>query len=422
MSAGALRRVAIIAVGSELLTPLRSDTNSLFITAQLNALGMDVVSKHVIGDDRIELAQMIRHALARVDLLVVCGGLGPTEDDITREVVAGVLGRALCERSEISDAIRQRFAARGSEMPAINTRQAMVPEGADVLANGKGTAPGLWMDVEGKAVLLLPGPPRELEPMLAQVVDRKLAARAAGLALSRRVIRITGRTESNADEALHPLYVEWAGAEVPVTATILAALGQIELHLSARAGDRRTAVQALDRATDQVSAALGRDVYSTDGRTLEEVAGAMLVGRAWRISVAESCTGGLIASRLTDVPGSSRYFDRGLVCYSNDAKTQLLDVPVALMAEHGAVSEKVALAMAFGVRAHSGSDVGVGVTGIAGPQGGSPQKPVGTVAVAVVTPEASRVRTLRFMGERGLVKFQASQVALDLVRRLLGGE
>lgn len=422
MSGGSIRRAAIIAVGSELLTPLRTDTNSLLITTQLNALGIEVGFKCVVGDDRVELAEMVRHAMARVDLLVLCGGLGPTDDDVTREVVAATLGRALHERVDISDAIRQRFASRGLEMPAINRRQAMVPEGAEVLTNSMGTAPGLWMDADGKSVLLLPGPPRELGPMLTRVAEEQLKARAGGEALSRRTIRITGLSESHAEEAVQPLYRDWAREHVPVSATILAALGQVELHLSARAGDRRSVEHVLDRATERVCAVLGRDVYSTDGRTLEEVVGALLAARGWWISVAESCTGGLITCRLTDVPGSSRYLDRGVVSYSNDAKTQLLDVPPALIAGHGAVSEEVALSMAAGARARSGSDVGVGVTGIAGPQGGSPGKPVGTVVVAVVTPTASRVRTLRLLGERALVKFQASQAALDLVRRMLEGD
>jgi len=421
VTAGGIRRAAIIAVGSEMLTPLRSDTNSLVITEELNALGIDVVFKCVAGDDKVELSHMLRHALSRVDLVVTCGGLGPTDDDITREVVSAVLSRQLRERAEIVDGIRQRFLARGVEMPAINRRQAMVPEGADVLQNAHGTAPGLWLDVDRKAVLLLPGPPREMQPILIRVVEKKLAARAAGQALYRRVVRMTGRTESHTDELLQPLYDEWARATVPVSATILAALGQIELHLSARAEDRRAVERALDRAVDQVAALLGRDVYSLDGKPLEEVVGLLLAQRRLRVAVAESCTGGLITSRLTDIAGSSRYVERGAVCYSNDAKVELLGVPEALIADKGAVSEDVALAMAHGVRERSRVDVGIGVTGVAGPQGGTLQKPVGTVAVAVVTPDGVSTRTLQFMGERAHVKFQASQAALDLLRRMLVG-
>jgi nicotinamide-nucleotide amidase len=332
--------------------------------------------------------------------------------------VAGVLQRRLYEREEITERIRQRFAARGWKMPEINRRQAMVPEGAEPIDNPNGTAPGLWIEHGDRLVLLLPGPPRELKPMLRGLVEGRLLRRASITTLRRRIVRITGRTESHTEEAVQPLYAQWATAPVPISATILAAFGQIELHLSARAEARESAEAALDRAAEQVASALGRDAFSTDGRTLEEVVGDLLLARGWRIGVAESCTGGLITSRLTDVPGSSRYVDRSVVSYSNEAKTEMLGVPPTLIGEHGAVSEPVALAMAEGIRT-SGLEVGIGVTGIAGPGGGTPEKPVGMVCVAVATPEASRVRTLRFIGERDQVKFQASQAALDLVRRML---
>jgi nicotinamide-nucleotide amidase len=412
-------RAAIIAVGSELLTPLRIDTNSLYITEQLNTLGIEVVFKGVVGDDRAELAHLVRGALERAGLIVLCGGLGPTDDDVTREVVADVLQRKLHERQEITERLRQRFAARGWQMPEINRRQAMVPEGADPIDNPNGTAPGLWIEHGDRVVLLLPGPPRELKPMLRGLVESRLLSRAAMTTLRRRIIRITGRTESHTEEAVQPLYAAWAAAAVPISATILAAFGQIELHLSARAETPEAAESALDRAAEQVRAVLGRDAYSTDGRALEEVVGDLLLARGWRIGVAESCTGGLITSRLTDVAGSSRYVDRSVVSYSNDAKTEMLGVPAALIAEHGAVSEPVAVAMAEGIRVSARLEVGIGVTGIAGPGGGTPEKPVGTVCVAVITPEASRVRTVRFMGEREQVKFQASQAALDMVRRMI---
>jgi nicotinamide-nucleotide amidase len=414
-----LRRAAVLAVGSEMLTPLRIDTNSLFITEQLNAIGIDVVFKGVVGDDRAELATAVRTALERVDLLVLSGGLGPTDDDLTREVVADVLGRPLREQDGITERIRQRFASRGWTMPEINRRQAMVPAGADVLENPNGTAPGLWIEHEDRMVLLLPGPPRELRPMLRAAVAR-LSERRGSTTLLRRVVRITGRTESHADEALQTLYAEWNRAPVPVAATILAALGQIELHLSASAETAERVQRALDAAVMQVQEVLGIDAYSIDGRPLEQVVGDLLAARGWRIGVAESCTGGLITSRLTDVPGSSRYVDRSVVTYSNEAKVAMLRVPEALIAEHGAVSEPVAEAMAEGIRTISGVEVGIGVTGVAGPGGGTAEKPVGMVCVAAVTPAARRVRTARFLGEREQVKFQASQAALDMVRRMMG--
>lgn len=414
-----LSRAAILAVGSELLTPARVDTNSLFITEQLNLLGIDVAFKSVVGDDRDELAHAFRHALGRVDLVVCSGGLGPTDDDVTREVVAQMLGRRLCENEAMTSRIRARFASRGLQMPDINRRQAMVPEGARVLENSRGTAPGLWLEHEERVVVLLPGPPHELRPMLEALVEGPLRERTSGIALVRRVVRITGRTESHTEEAVRPLYAKWAAAETPITTTILAALGQIELHLSARAASRAAADRALDSACEEVKDALGVDVFSTDGRGLEQVLGDVLADGGLRIAVAESCTGGLITSRLTDVPGSSRYVDQAAVTYSNDAKISRLGVPAELLRAHGAVSEPVALAMADGIRSRAGADIGVGVTGIAGPGGGSPEKPVGMVVVAVVTAAMTRSRTFRFPGEREQIKYQASQAALDMARRML---
>ncbi len=414
-----LCRAVILAVGSELLTPSRIDTNSLFITEQLNLLGIEVAYKSVIGDDREELATAVRIALDRVGFVVCCGGLGPTDDDVTREVVAQVLQRPLTEDERITAQIRARFASRGMEMPAINRRQAMVPAGARVLDNANGTAPGLWLEDGDRVVLLLPGPPRELQAMFTAVVGELLNPRSPGLSLVRRIIRVAGRTESHTEEAVRPLYAEWARAEVPIAATILASLGQLEFHLSARAASPDRAAAAVEAASRQVADVLGLDAYSLDGRPLEQVVGDLLVERRFRIALAESCTGGLLSSRLTDVAGSSRYVERGVVAYANEAKVSLLDVPRELIDEHGAVSEPVALAMAEGVRAGAMVDVGVGVTGIAGPGGGTSDKPVGTVAVAAVIPGTTRSRLFRFAGDREQVKFQASQAALDMVRRLL---
>jgi len=254
---------------------------------------------------------------------------------------------------------------------------------------------------------------------MTSVAETLLRERAGGMSLVRRVIRITGRSESHTEEAVQPLYGEWSRARVPISATILASLGQIELHLSACCASREEAEAALDAAVEQVKRVMGLHVYSTDGRGLEEVLGAMLVERTLRIAVAESCTGGLIASRLTDVPGSSRYVERGVVSYSNAAKTELLGVPEEMIKTNGAVSEPVAIAMAEGIRTRSKVDIGMGVTGIAGPDGGTPEKPVGMVCIAASSAGGTRVRTFRFVGGREMVKFQASQAALDMVRRML---
>jgi nicotinamide-nucleotide amidase len=419
-----LSRASILAVGSELLTPSRVDTNSLFITELLNRLGIEVVFKAIVGDDREELALAFELARSRTDLVVCTGGLGPTDDDVTREVVSLVLGRALHEDLAITDQLRARFATRGLPypMPETNRRQAMVPDGAVAIANAFGSAPGLWIDDASRVVLLLPGPPRELKPMLEGLIDTRVKALSPGHAVLRRVLRIAGRIESQVDEVLRPLYREWQEQNPRVAATILAALGQIEVHLSARATSTAEAELVLDSAVTRVVDVLGDDVFSVDGRTLEAVVGDLLAARGLTIAVAESCTGGLVTSRITDIPGSSRYLNQSVVVYANEAKTTLLGVPASLLAEVGAVSEPVARAMAEGMRHRAGADIGVSVTGIAGPGGGSDEKPVGTVMVAVASAQGTRAWRFRFFGERDRVKFQASQAALDMVRRTLAAE
>ena len=412
-------RACIIAVGSELLTPFRVDTNSLVITERLNAVGYDVRLKALVGDDVEEIAQVFSGALNWADLIVFTGGLGPTEDDLTRDAVARVLTLPMDENEAVVERIRARFARRGMTMPEINRRQAMVPRGATLLDNPNGTAPGLWLEHGRSSVLLLPGPPREMTPMLDLVIGEQLAPRSRGAGLFRRVLKITGRAESDVDQHAQPIYARWTSQAIPISTTILAVLGQIELHLTAHATDRAAAEAALEAAVGELRAALGDAVYSVDGRPLEAIVGDLLRSKTLTIAVAESCTGGLLASRLTDVPGSSDYVDRGAVCYSNRSKTDWLGVPAALIAEHGAVSEAVAEAMAARIRSLAGANVGVGLTGIAGPGGGTPQKPVGTVAIAVKTDDDARVRTFQFMGGRDLVKFQASQTALNMVRLLL---
>lgn len=417
------RTAEILAVGSELLTPFRSDTNSLFITARLNDCGVDVRAKGVVGDDPADLRAMLAHARSRAQLVVLTGGLGPTEDDVTREVVAEALGLPLEEDPALVEQLERRFASRGSRMPAINRRQARVPHGAIALANPRGTAPGLWIDQGARGVLLLPGPPREMQPMLEGFLRDVLAARTDPRRFHRLVIKIAGWTESGVEEVAQPVYTRWRDLDPPVQTTILAAPGQVELHLTVADADGARAASRLEAAAAEVSAVLHPGVFSTNGRSLEEVVGGLLRDRGLTIAVGESCTGGLITSRLTDVPGSSAYVLASVVSYGNRAKTELLDVPGEVIEAHGAVSEPVAIAMATGARARAHADVGVGVTGIAGPGGATPGKPVGTVCLAVVPPDgAPRARTRHFPGERAVVKQQASQAALELVRRVLEGE
>ncbi len=409
-------KACILAIGSEMLTPFRVDTNSLFITERLNAIGYDIRLKAVVGDDVDELADVLRAAIGWADLIVITGGLGPTEDDVTRDAVARVYDMPLEVDEAIADRIRDRFARRGMTMPDINRRQAMVPRGAVVLENPNGTAPGLWIERGRTAMVLLPGPPREMKPMLEGVVRDRLAPRSGTAGLFRRVLKITGRAESDVDAQAQPTYAKWTSSPVPISTTILAVLGQIELHLTAQAANPDAAHAALDAAVLEMQQVLGPSVYSTDGRSLEAVVGDLLRQHTLTIAVAESCTGGLLASRLTDVPGSSDYVERGVVCYSNRSKTELADVPAALIAEHGAVSEPVARAMAEGIRSRAGTNIGIGITGIAGPGGGTPEKPVGTVSVAVIGDDETRVRTFQFIGGRDMVKFQAAQAALNMTR------
>jgi len=414
-------RAEVIAVGSEMLTPSHVDTNSLFITERLNEIGIDLQGKAVAGDDRAVLRAIVSDALGRSDLLILTGGLGPTDDDLTRDVVADLIGRPLEYHAPIFEAIQQRFAFRGLRTPEINRRQAMVPQGAAVLPNKNGTAPGLFIEYETKLIVLLPGPPRELKPMFDAVVQERLLVRAGSSRLFRRLLRITGQSESSVEEKMQPLYAKWLAAPTKIATTILASLGQIELHLTVFASTTEEGHRALDQAVAEVSAVLGRDLFSSNAETMQQVVGELLRARGLRISAAESCTGGLVMARLTDVPGSSDYVDRGAVVYSNEAKIDMLGVPGASIAEHGAVSEPVAEAMATGMVRAAGTDLAVGITGVAGPGGGTPQKPVGMVVVAAAWARQgtieTRVRTYNFVGGREMVRFQASQAALDMVRR-----
>jgi nicotinamide-nucleotide amidase len=417
-TAGTPLRAAIIAVGSEMLTPTRVDTNSLTVTEVLNGLGIDVAFKAVAGDHRADLDALLGHAIARYDVVILTGGLGPTADDVTRDVVASHLGLPLLEDADVLARLEQRFAARGVRMPDVNRRQAMVPSGAAVLGNPNGTAPGLWIEHRGKAIALLPGPPREMKPMMAGEVRERLLPRSGHVRLLRRVIVIAGRTESRVEEITQPTYASWLGADPAIETTILATGRHIELHLSTRVMDPAAGARALDEAVAQIVALLGPDIVSCDGRGIEQVVGDALRQRGWRIACAESCTGGLVTSMLTDVAGSSEYVERSIIAYSNRAKVELLGVAESAIAQHGAVSEPVALAMAMGVRDGAGVDVGVGITGIAGPGGGSDARPVGTVCMAVAA-DRVHTRTFRFPGGRSTVKTFAAVTALDLVRRVL---
>lgn len=413
-----LRTAEIIAVGSELVTPYRLDTNSLWLTGRLNELGIDVRAKAIARDDRDDLAALFNQALSRTDLVVMTGGLGPTDDDLTREVVADALGLRLEEDAAILQGVRERFARRRIAMPENNRRQAMVPAGATPLENKNGSAPGLWIEFNGKIIVLLPGPPREVHPMFDVDVAPRLAARTGGRRLRRRVLKITGRSESEVDMLAAPVYGPWRSAVIPIETTILATPGQIELHLSATGNDVASLDRALESGVAALHAAVGSAIFSVDGRALEAVVGDLLKARGLTIAAAESCTGGLLLGRLTEISGSSAWVIGGVVAYSNDVKVRELGVRPALIEEHGAVSEPVASAMAKGVRERLGADVGVAITGIAGPSGGTETKPVGMVVIAA-TGLGDRVRTFYFTGDRQMVRALSTAAALDMVRRAL---
>jgi len=414
----AVRTAEIIAVGSELLGPSRVDTNSLYISDKLAGLGIELRVKSVVGDERADLATLLRDALARVDVVILTGGLGPTDDDLTRDVVSDVLGLPMTIDESIVEQIRARFGRRGLAMPDVNRRQAQVPAGALVLDNPNGTAPGLFIDHHGQVVVLLPGPPREMQPMFDRVCAGPLGERAGDDRVYRTSIFITGLGESHVEQRAQPIYARWRDGSPSVSTTILAAMGQVELHLSVRERDEARARDRLDGVRAELLNALGDHVYSIDGRVMEEVVGDLLKARGLTIAAAESCTGGLLMSRLTDVAGSSAYVRAGVVAYDNADKTALLGVPAELLEQHGAVSEPVAIAMAEGIKGRTGADVAVGITGIAGPGGGTPAKPVGMVVIAVLAPgRDAYVRTFQFLGARTQVKYQATQAALDRVRK-----
>lgn len=406
----------ILAVGEELLAPGRVETNSLYLTEKLAAIGVPVVFRGIVGDEEGRIAAAIRHALERADLVLVSGGLGPTTDDRTREAASRALGIEMLLDPEILDGLSKRFAKRGIEMPEVNRKQAMVPRGAEVLSNLRGTAPGLFLETShGRILVLLPGPPRELEPMFEERVLPKLKAIAGEIFYRTRKLWIAGLPESSVEQKIVATYQAY---ENPLT-TILAAPGQVEIRLTAKARSAAAADELNEEMATKLRGILGEHVFSEREESLEAVVGSLLLARGMRITVAESITGGLIAHRITQVPGASRYFDTGFVTYSNESKTSLLGVAPEIFRRVGAVSEEVAVAMAQGALERASADIAVSVTGIAGPTGGRAEKPVGLVYIGLVSEGSARAERRQFPGERRQVKRWAAQTALDLVRREL---
>jgi len=409
----------IIAVGSELLTPFRQDTNSLYLTEQLNNLGVEVSFKTIVGDSLKNLVRVISAGLSRADILILSGGLGPTEDDLTREAMAETLGLQLRRDQQIVQAIERRFTEHGWKMSPNNLKQGDVITGATVLSNANGTAPGQWIsgrsDGKEKIIILLPGPPHELRALFENAVLDRLRAKVPKQFLATRVLKITGMGESACDARVAPIYKRFPD----VSTTILAGPGEIQLHVKTQAQSQDAAEQRLDDLIGKVEEELGDNVYSDNGDSLEQIVSYFLQMRNATLSVAESCTGGLVAERLTSVSGSSRYFIGGAVVYSNELKTQLADVPPDLIEVYGAVSEQVARALAEGIRKRCGTTLGLGVTGIAGPTGGTAEKPVGLVYHALASENGTEVIKRNFPGDRARIRWFASQQALDMVRRKL---
>jgi len=408
-----------IAVGSEMLTPHRVDTDSLYLTEQLNLLGIDVIFKSVVGDKFRHLVTAAQHALFRSDIVIFCGGLGPTEDDLTREAVAEALGVSLHRDPEMVAKLEKRFADRGWKMTLNNAKQADVLEGATVLPNPNGTASGQWLcgqfEERERIVVLLPGPPHEMKALFEAEVRERLRAKVPPAHLFTRTLKIAMLGESAVDARVAPIYTRYSDVET----TILAGAGEIELHFKTRAATLEAAKARADEVAGLVEDELDDAVYSRDGQSLEQIVGYWLQMRGATLAVAESCTGGLLAERITSVAGSSRYFLGGAVVYSNGLKTELAGVPTEMIERHGAVSREVAAALAEGIRYRCESSLGVGITGVAGPAGGTAEKPVGLVFHAVSSDRGTEVIQRNYPGDRKRIRRFASTMALDMVRRKL---
>ncbi len=409
----------IIAVGSELLTPYRQDTNSLYLTGQLNQLGVRISAKTIVGDRREHLVTAVRNALERADIVITMGGLGPTEDDLTREAVAEALGIRLRRNQEIVAALYARFAARRIQITDNNTKQGDVLEGAEALANSAGTAPGQWLDTvykdHRKLVILLPGPPSEMKPMFEGEVLPRLVDTIPRRYFASRTLKAAMIGESACDARIAPIYKQYPDVET----TILAHLGDIQLNLICTKPSLEEAQQRVDALTSAIEEELDDVLYSSNGDKLERIVLNHLELANATLAVAESCTGGMIAERLTSIDGSSRSFLGGAVVYSNELKALFAGVSPTLIVAQGAVSRDVAAALATGIRAKCSSTIGLGITGIAGPGGGSEEKPVGLVYMAVTDGVNTEVVENRFNGDRDRVRQHASQQALDMVRKML---
>ncbi len=409
----------IIAVGSELLSPYRQDTNSLYLTDKLNDLGVEVRFKCIVGDDRENLVAAVKLAMRRSDIIILSGGLGPTEDDLTREAVAEALGLNLIRDPEIMARLEERFAKRGYKLTPNNAQQADVIANATVLSNALGSAPGQWIggkyDGRDRILLLLPGPPYELKALFESECLPRLRAKVPVRHIATRTFKMAMIPESQVDARLAPIYKTYTDVET----TILAGGGEIQLHLRCRKDSQAEAEARVEELAEKIDDEMGDAVFSRKGETIEQIVSYLLQMRGMTLATAESCTGGLLAQRITSLSGSSRYFLGGAVVYSNELKTQFAGVSKAIIDKHGAVSREVAQALAEGIRKRCLSSYGVGITGVAGPTGGTEQKPVGLVYIALAGEEGTQVVERNFPADRARIRQFATEQALEMIRRAL---
>lgn len=406
-------RAEIISVGTELLLGQIIDTNAPFISQALSALGIDIYFRETVGDNKDRLGEVLKRAFDRSDIVIAIGGLGPTQDDLTKETIAEVLGDRMINDLESEKSLRAFFIDRGLEIAENNLKQALIPESGWAIPNPNGTAPGIIVEKNGKIAIALPGPPNEFEPMVTDYVVpylRKKTGSNSSVILS-RVLRVVGIGESDAETKIKSLLSSSNPTIAPYAKN-----GEVHLRITAKAPSHEEAEKMIDELDAKVREILGDYVYGVDDETLESVVVNMLREKKISLALAESCSGGLIANRVTNIPGSSEVFLAGVVSYSNEAKAEILGVPWELITTHGAVSAEVALAMAAGAKKITNADIAVSATGIAGPGGGTPEKPVGLVYLAIDTPNGARVERNLFRGGRLDVKYRTSQTALNMIR------
>jgi nicotinamide-nucleotide amidase len=412
-------RVELVTIGDELLLGFTIDSNAAHISRALGEIGIEIVRRTTVGDRAEEIAEGVGDALHRTGAVITTGGLGPTSDDLTKPSIAGLFGRKMILDEKLLRQIEERWARlfRGRHFPAPNRQQAEIPEGATILDNGHGSAPGIWIEDErGRWVAMLPGVPREMREMLAAHILPRLASRAGDRVVLSRTLRTAGIGESAIAELLGESPLGSEKQEVPTTLAFLPSVVGVDLRLTVRGASRAESVSLLDAAAVKLKQRIAPYIYGEGDTDLAAVVLDMCRSRKLTIAVAESCTGGMLGQRLTAIPGASDAFTGGIIAYDDDVKRMHLDVGADLIAKHGAVSVEVAAAMASGVRRKLGAGIGIAITGIAGPGGGTPEKPVGTVCIAIEGEDISRSKALRLIGDREEIRQRSTQSALDLLR------